>query len=172
MVKGLLLLTLAAAAAAVLAACGGEGESAGSPTPVATTIRPTPVAPTPTPTAAPTPRPTPSPASEGAPFSLAGVQKAWAAKGLTVTVGGPSPGVSGLATSAVGVRLTRGADAMALAVLVYKDPQAAEKDWDLVPGQAPVLKAGRDAPARVSTWWNYNVVVVVLSASGGIAADA
>lgn len=177
-------LALAAAAVAILAACGGGDDTASSPTPAGTatptptpaadgTATPTPLATsTPTPTAAPTASPTT--AAEGGPYSLADLEREWEAKGITVTLGDPSTGLGGFGGTATDVRLTKGGDTMDLSILAYGSSEAVSEDWELVPGEAPTAKPkpGRNLLEHVSTWWNENVVVMVISGSGDIGADA
>ena len=116
--------------------------------------------------------PAPTPGTAGSPFSFADLQRAWEAGGIAVTPGERSAGFSALGATAFDVRLTRGSDAMDLSMLVYRDREAAKKDWELTPGEAPVLKDGRNLPDNISIWWNRNVIVVVRSRLGDIGTDA
>ncbi len=175
-------LALAAAAVAILAACGGGDDTASSPTPAGTaTPTPTPAADgtaTPTPLATSTPTPTvaptasPTTAAEGDPYSLAGLEREWEGRGITVTLGDPSTGLGGFGGTATDGRLTKGNDTMDVSILVYGSSEAGSEDWELVPGEAPTAKPGRNLPEHVSIWWNENVVVVVISRTGDIGADA
>lgn len=141
---------------------GSQVRNPPSPTNIApTTVMPTAMA---TPTAGPSP--------EGSPFSLIDLERAWEARGIAVTPGGPSAGFSGLATTPFDVRLARGSESMELSILVYPDVEVINEDWQLTPGQAPLLKEGRSLPAHTSVWWNRNVIVVVRSPRGGMSADA
>ena len=87
-------------------------------------------------------------------------------------LGDPSTGLSGFGGTATDVRLTKGDDTMDLSILVYGSSEAGSEDWELTPGEAPAAKLGRNLPEHVSTWWNENVVVVVISRSGDLGADA
>lgn len=153
---------------AVLVACaGGDGSPpTPSPSPIATAT-PTPVA-----TATPTATATSIPDVTGSPFSSFDLHSAWEAKGITVSWQGRNADFSGLGEPARDVRLTRDSDSMDLSVLIYRNREAASEDWELTPGQAPLPKPGRELPDHTSTWWNRNVIVVVLSRSGEIGADA
>ncbi len=88
-----------------------------------------------------------------------------------MTLGDPSTGLSGFGGTATDVRLTKGDDTMDLSILVYGSSEAGNEDWELTPGEAPTAKLGRNLPEHVSTWWNENVVVVVISRSGDIDTD-
>ena len=115
---------------------------------------------------------TPTLVTAGSPLSLADLQKGWKAKNMVVMLGDRSTGFSGFAAAPIDVSLVRGSDSMELSVLAYRDYEAIKADWELVPGKAPVLRAGRSLPAYKSVWWNQNVIVVVRSQSGDIGADA
>ena len=91
---------------------------------------------------------------------------------MQVTVGGQNTGFGGFGAPAVDVRLTRDKDTMELSVLIYAGREDPPKDWESIPGKAPVPKAGRRLPDHVSAWWNENVVVVIRARSGAISADA
>ena len=106
------------------------------------------------------------------PFLLPDLQKAWGAKGMQVNVGSQNTGFGGFGAPAVDVRLSRDKDTMDLSLLIYSSREEPAKDWESVPGKAPVPKAGRSLPNHVSAWWNENVVVVVRARSGAISADA
>jgi len=175
MLKALLaLLTLGCVA--TLTACGGE--EATPPSPAAGGTPTTAPAASVTPVRSPTPAPpsagsgTPLPGSGGGTFSLVSLQKAWGAKAMQVTVGGQNTGFGGFGAPAVDVRLSRDKDTMDLSLLIYSSREEPAKDWESVPGKAPVPKAGRSLPNHVSAWWNENVVVVVRARSGAISADA
>lgn len=145
---------------------GGGGSASPSRTGTAT--------PTPTTIASPTlaATATPSLVTAGSPLSFADMQTGWKAKNMVVTLGDRSAGFSGFATTPIDVSLVRGNDSMQLSVLVYKDYEAVKLDWELVPGKAPVLRAGRSLPTYKSVWWNQNTVVVARSQSGDIGVDA
>lgn len=148
-----------------LSAPGREGSQVrGLPSP--TNVAPTAV------TSTVTASPTPSPSPEGSPFSLIDLERAWEARGIAVTQGGPSAGFGGLTTTPFDVRLARGSDSMELSILVYSDLEAINEDWQLTPGQAPVLKEGRSLPDHTSIWWNRNIIVVVRSPRGEMSAEA
>ena len=175
MLKALLAL-LTVGCMAALTGCGG-GETT-PPSPAAEGTPATAPAASVTPARSTTPAPpaagagTPLPGSGGATFSLAGLQKAWGAKGMQVTIGERNGGFSGFGAPALDVRLTRDKDTMDLSVLIYAGRDEPAKDWESVVGKAPVPKAGRSLPNHVSAWWNENVVVVVRARSGAISADA
>jgi len=128
---------------------------------------------TPRPTAATTPSPTPGlPAVNGAPLSLAALETAFKAKGLTAFSEGAAKGFSGQAVTPNAVRLQRGGASAQLAVLVYPNSGVVKQDWNLSAGSAPSATAGRTVPAHRSILWNRNVVVVLISGDAAIAADA
>ena len=143
----------------------GSAGSAGSPTAAAAAAAAPPTA---SATSGATGRATPGQAGG---FSLAGVQRAWEAKGMTVTPGGASSGFSGLAVAPQELKATKGQDTMNAVVLVYRSIDQVREDWDLVTGQAPVLKPGRTVPASRSIWWNQNIIIVVRSGSGAAYTD-
>ncbi len=112
------------------------------------------------------------PSSGGNPFTYLELETVWEAYGLAVTPSDPSDGFAGTTLTAVEVRLTRDSDSMLLTVLIYETPAAARKDWQLISGEAPVLKSDLGLPDNTPKWWNQNIVVVVRSVSGNIRADA
>jgi len=165
-VTGLIVLAgIAAGAAFALRSLEGGDEESGA-TATATSVATTTI------TATATAPSTPSPTITGSPFSFAALKNAWESRGIAVAVGGPSAGFSGLAASAFDVGLTKGPDALELSILIYGDPEAVTADWDLTPGQAPVLKAGRTLPDHVRIWWNQNIILLVRSASGDLSPEA
>jgi hypothetical protein len=124
-------------------------------------------------TAGPSPSPTPGlPAVNGSPFSLSTLENAWQAKGLTLFSGGGASGFSDLTLTPAAVRAERQGDTAALAVLIYPNSDALKEDWQISSGAAPVPQEGRSIPSHESIWWNQNAVVVLLSGSSAIAADA
>jgi hypothetical protein len=128
---------------------------------------------TPRPTEVVTPSPTPGlPAVSGSPFSLAALENAWKAKGMTLFSEGGSAGFSGTAVTPNAVRAQRGTETAQLAVLIYPSSAVVKQDWNLSSGQAPSPVGGRTVPANESIWWNQNVVVVLLSGSGAVGNDA
>jgi hypothetical protein len=134
--------------------------------------------------ASPTPGPsggatgglTPSPepksveqALDGSPLTFKQVQAAWEAKGLTVAVGDVSTEVTGFATTAVDVTLSKGGASLNVAVLFYDSAEQVAADWTI--GDVVVAKAGQ-TPAGPSPWADHNAVVVMLADDATIHADA
>jgi hypothetical protein len=113
--------------------------------------------------------PPPSPLVSGSPFSLSSLQRTFQAGGATADVTDTGAGFSGFAVAAVGLRVSAGGESAAFAVLVYPNREAPANDWELVPGERPTPKSGRALPAHLSIWWNANVVVVLLSDTGGLS---
>jgi hypothetical protein len=124
---------------------------------------------TPGATASPTPG---LPAVNGSPFSLATLENAWKAKGMTLFSAGGAGGFSGTAVTPAVVRAQRGGESATLAVLVYPNSNVVKQDWNLSAGQAPSPAGGRTIPGHQSVWWNQNVVVVALSGSAEVANEA
>jgi hypothetical protein len=119
-----------------------------------------------------TPRPTAPPeAAEGSPHSLASLQRAWEARGIRVETGPAAAGFSGFQRTPIDVRLSRGGATATLAVFIYPTREAAQGEWNLSAESRPSPKSGT-APAYQTAWWNANVVVVVITASDGLADDA
>jgi hypothetical protein len=168
--------------AVIAVACGDDGTT--TPDITSTPSAPstpdaadTPTTPSPdatTPTSSPDPDLTPTiPAgSTGSPFSFADLQTAWEAQGMEVTLGGPNPAFTGFGAEASVARLARGEDSMDVSYLVYADSEAVTEDWELSVGEPPAATEGRALPDHVTTWWNENIAVVVLSTTGDIGSDA
>jgi hypothetical protein len=121
-------------------------------------------------------QPTPSPlpksvdqALNGSPLTFKQVQAAWEAKGLTVAVGGVSTEVTGFATTAVDVKLSKGGASLRAAVLFYDSAGQLAADWTV--GDVVVAKAGH-VPSGPSPWADRNAVVVMLADDNTIHADA
>jgi len=121
-----------------------------------------------------TPEATPagSPSTSGSPYSLADVVAAWKEKGMTVQTGGASEGFNGFKAAPSEVTMSRGGSTATAAVFVYDTREEAQAEWDLVVGSRPVPKGSRTLPSHATAWWNANVVVVLISDSGGLSTDA
>ncbi len=144
-------------------------------------VTPTPAAsgegsPTPGPSGGPTGQPTPnsSPKSveqalDGSPLTFKQAQAAWEAKGLTVAAGGVSTEVTGFATTAVDVTLSKGGASLAVAVLFYDSAGQLATDWTI--SDVVVAKTGH-VPSGPSPWADHNAIVVVLSDDPTVHADA
>lgn len=143
-----------------------NGAIAGSPTPI---VSGSPVA-----SDALTDSPTPIPESveqalNGSPLSFPAVRSAWEAKGLTVSVGDVSTEVTGFATTAADVTLTKDAATIRVAVLFYDSSEQLAQDWAV--GDTVTPKTGQ-APSGPSPWANHNALVVMLADNDAIHADA
>jgi hypothetical protein len=124
------------------------------------------------PTSQPTPSPSPKSveqALDGSPLTFKQAQAAWEAKGLTVAAGGVSTKVTGFATTAVDVTLSKGGASLTIAVLLYDSSQQLATDWTI--GDVVVAKTGH-VPSGPSPWANHNAVVVLLADDATIHADA
>ncbi|MDP9180711.1 MAG: tetratricopeptide repeat protein [Chloroflexota bacterium] len=131
---------------------------------------------TPGPSGGPTGQPTASPlpksveqALDGSPLTFKQAQAAWEAKGLAVAAGGVSTEVTGFATTAVDVTLSKGGDSLTVAVLFYDGSAQVATDWTI--GDVVVAKTGH-VPSGPSPWANHNAIVVVLADAPTIHADA
>ncbi len=123
-------------------------------------------------TTTPSPTPVPEPvdaALTGSPLSFSDARSAWEAKGFDVVVGDPSVSVTGFATTAVDVTLSRGGASMKVAVLFYDSPAELSTDWAV--GDVVDSKTG-SKPAGPSPWANRNAVVVMLADDPDLHADA
>jgi hypothetical protein len=105
----------------------------------------------------------------GTPLSFSDARAAWEAKGLTVAVGDPSTDVTGFATTAVDVTLSKGGASLTVAVLFYDSAEELATDWTV--GNVVVPKTGT-APAGPSPWADHNAIVVMLADDPTIHADA
>ena len=130
---------------------------------------------TPGPSGGPTGQPTPSPAPksveqalDGSPLTFKQAQAAWEAKGLTVAVGDVSTEVTGFATTAVDVTLSKGGASLTVAVLFYNGAQQVATDWTI--GDVVAARTGH-VPSGPSPWADHNAVVVVLADDPTIHAD-
>jgi hypothetical protein len=144
-------------------------------------VTPTPAAsggasPTPGPSGGPTGQATPSPSPKsvgqalaGSPLTFKQAQAAWEAKGLTVAVGDVSTEVTGFATTAVDVTLSKGGASLTVAVLFYDSSEQVAMDWTI--GDVVVAKTGH-IPSGPSPWADHNAVVVMLADDPTIHADA
>ena len=124
------------------------------------------------PTGQPTPSPVPKSVEQalaGSPLTFKQAQAAWEAKGLTVAVGGVSTEVTGFATTAVDVTLSKGGASLTVAVLFYDSSQQVATDWTI--GDVVVAKTGQ-VPSGPSPWADHNAVVVMLADDATIHADA
>jgi hypothetical protein len=131
---------------------------------------------TPAPSGSATPVRTPTPVPEpvdaalvGSPLSFSDARSAWEAKGLTVAVGNPSTEVTGFATTAVDVTLSKGGASMSVAVLFYDSAGELATDWTV--SDVVVPKTGT-TPAGPSPWADHNAIVVMLADDPTIHADA
>jgi hypothetical protein len=131
---------------------------------------------TPTPSGGATHVPTPTPVPEpvdaalvGSPLSFSNARAAWEAKGLTVAVGDPSTSVTGFATTAVDVTLSKGGASLTVAVLFYDSAAELSTDWTV--GDVVVPKTGT-TPAGPSPWADHNAIVVMVADDQTIHADA
>ena len=124
------------------------------------------------PTGQPTPSPVPKSVEQalaGSPLTFKQAQAAWEAKGLTVAVGGVSTEVTGFATTAVDVTLSKGGASLTVAVLFYDSSEQVATDWTI--GDVVVAKTGQ-VPSGPSPWADHNAVVVMLADDSTIHADA
>lgn len=108
-------------------------------------------------------------ALNGSPLTFKQVQAAWEAKGLTVVVGGVSTEVTGFATTAVDVTLSKGGASLSVAVLFYDSAGQLAADWTV--GDVVATKSGH-VPSGPSPWADHNAVVVMLADNATIHADA
>ena len=147
---------------------GDDGAAvAGTPTPAASGESPGA-------TDVPTDSPTPIPESveqalTGSPLSFPAVRSAWEAKGLTVSVDAVSDEVTGFATTAADVTLTKSSATMKVAVLFYDSSAQLAGDWSV--GETVTPKTGQ-APGGPSPWANRNGIVVMLADDNTLHADA
>lgn len=169
------------ASALIMAACSGE--SPAPPAPIPTTpsggglATPTSVAasPTPRPTGQTSPTPvttrTATPLPAGTDFSIEDLQRAWTARGYSVTLGGQSSGFTGFSAAPRDVRLAKASSMLELSVLRYGSREALMAEWNVSRPQEVVPVGNRSLPARLSLWWNENVIVVVRTRTGS-SSDA
>lgn len=185
--------------ALIMAACSGE--SPAPPAPIPTTpsggglATPTSVAASPTPRpsgqTSPTPAATRSPTAAGGAqgsltpvitrtatplpagtdFSIEDLQRAWTARGYSVTLGGQSSGFTGFSAAPREVRLAKASTMLELSVLRYGSREALMAEWNVSRPQEVVPVGNRSLPARLSLWWNENVIVVVRTRTGS-SSDA
>ncbi|HXG36690.1 MAG TPA: hypothetical protein VNL15_06960 [Dehalococcoidia bacterium] len=135
--------------------------------------------PTATATASPQASPSPSPGqgqgsgAAGSPYSFSSLERAFRGQNINATLGEQSSGFTGMATTAYDLQLTRGSERIEAYLLVYRNAEAVNTDWQLSFGQAPELKSGRSVPQTVARWWNANVVLLIKTRSGAaISTDA
>lgn len=148
---------------------GGSATPTTSVTPAPTDADGNTITPAPTVTIVPPPESL-TDALNGSPLSFSALQTAWAEKGITASAEKVDDSVTGTATTAVSVTLSKGDDEMHLAVLFYDDPSTAYQDFDL--GETVSPKEGRSIPGGAVGWFNRNVVVIVLDQVDSIKPDA
>jgi hypothetical protein len=150
----------------------GVSVAAVTPTPAASSGAPQTSGPSGSATEGVTPSPVPKPVDQalvGSPLSFTDAKAAWEAKGLTVTVGGVSTEVTGFATTAVDVTLSKNGASLNVAVLFYGSAEQLATDWSV--GATVVSKTGH-IPSGPSPWADHNAVVVMLADDNTIHADA
>jgi hypothetical protein len=120
----------------------------------------------------PAPPPLPEGALDGSPYSFSDLRAAWQAAGISVRQGGISEGFSGFSATPFEVTLSREGATAQMAVMEHDSREAANEEWNLIPGDRPSPKDGRSVPAHQTIWWNANAVVLVRSGPSDLTSDA